>query len=436
MKKYESYKKSTIPWFGMAPEHWTLRKVAWDMPYTVGWTPSTSNEEYFKGDNVWISIADMKSKVIYDSKKKISDKAVYDKGIKKVPSGSLLFSFKLSVGKVGFADLDLYTNEAIASFLPSSSVDLNYLYYAAPLFIPNYGQENIYGALLLNQDRINSSKMEMPNITEQVIIVDYLDKKTAHIDNLIKEKQTFIKLLEEKRQALISHVVTKGLDDKVEMKDSGVEWIGDVPKHWVVSPLKHLTSKIGSGKTPSGGAEAYVDNGVTFLRSQNIYNDGLRLNDVVYITNETHISMKNSAVMDGDVLLNITGGSIGRSCLFKLGIADVNVNQHVCIIRPKSKTISDYLALVISSDVVSEQVSFSQTGAGREGLNFVEIGKFDIPYPPIDECFKIVNFCKVKIAKIKSLVDHTKDSIELLKERRSALISAAVTGKIDVRETI
>ena len=281
---------------------------------------------------------------------------------------------------------------------------------------------------------LGSTKLWLPCLKLQKSISLYLDKQTAGIDSLISEKQNFINLLKEKRQALISHVVTKGLDLDVEMKDSGVEWIGEIPKHWKVKRLKHITKKVGSGKTPSGGAESYVSEGVIFLRSQNVHNDGLRLGDVVRIAPEVDEEMRGSRVFPNDVLLNITGASIGRACIAPSNIEPANVNQHVCIIRLNDLRFPEFISFLMTSDSLQYQVRFFQTGAGREGLNFSQIGNFAFALPPADECKIIVDYLGSYGEKIDHLVSETKKSIELLKEHRTALISAAVTGKIDLRD--
>lgn len=284
----------------------------------------------------------------------------------------------------------------------------------------------------LNAEIIGSIQIPVPDDKTQNLIVAYLDKQTAKIDSLVKEKQNFIDFLKEKRQALICHYVTKGLVSNVPMKDSGVEWIGMVPGHWKVIPLKLLTSKIGSGKTPSGGAEVYEDSGITFLRSQNIYDGELRLDDVVYISEAINSQMLNSSVRAGDILLNITGGSIGRSCTYPDNGIEANVNQHVCIIRMRNSAYRDFIGFLMQSPVIKAQVDFLQTGAGREGLNFEQIGKFVVTLPPVDEVGELVDTIRENLSELNHLITEIDKSIDLLKERRTALIGAAVTGKIDV----
>lgn len=214
-------------------------------------------------------------------------------------------------------------------------------------------------------------------------------------------------------------------------KDSGVEWLGMLPAHWYVTKVKALTSRISSGKTPLGGSETYVDEGVLFLRSQNVYDDGLRLDDAVFISEATDESMAVSRVQSGDVLLNITGASIGRSCIVPADFQPANVNQHVCAIRPKSSEIGPFLSWLFKSHPIKSQIDLAQNGAAREGLNFEQIGNMQVPIAPPDEQAKLTAFLDRETAKIDALVAEQEQLITLLKEKRQAVISHAVTKGLD-----
>jgi len=210
-------------------------------------------------------------------------------------------------------------------------------------------------------------------------------------------------------------------------KDCGVEWLGEVPEHWEVKCLGHLCSKIGSGKTPSGGAETYLDEGIVFLRSQNVYDEGLFLDDVVYITEETDEDLRASRVLAGDILLNITGASLGRTCLVPNGLPQANVNQHVCIIRLTDLASRAYIAQSMKSSWLRGQIANAQTGAAREGLNFAQIAKLALTIPPLPEQTAIAAFLDCETARIDALVAEQQRLIGLLKEKRQAVISHAVT---------
>jgi type I restriction enzyme S subunit len=274
----------------------------------------------------------------------------------------------------------------------------------------------------------------LPPPEEQRRIASEIDRETARIDALIEKKTRFIELLKEKRQALIMQAVTKGLDPTVPMKDSGVEWIGEVPAHWEVSRVRYLSRKIGSGKTPSGGATVYVNQGVLFLRSQNVHDDGLRLDDVSFITDKIDAEMAGSRVRPGDVLLNITGASIGRTSIVPGEFPAANVNQHVCIVRPRFADHAPWLHLSFCATSTKLQVTLLQTGSGREGLNFGQVGNFVVVVPPVEEITQVLSIVSKRLRTIDAAVQAVENSVGLLRERRSALITAAVTGQIDLRE--
>lgn len=218
--------------------------------------------------------------------------------------------------------------------------------------------------------------------------------------------------------------------------DSSVEWLGKVPLGWAVKRVRFLARKIGSGKTPTGGADSYVSNGVTFLRSQNIHDDGLRLDDVAFISEATHDEMRTSEVRPNDVLLNITGASIGRASLVPAEFPLANVNQHVCIVRCGSRSTARWVHSSFCSRLIKDQVEVLQTGAGREGLNFEQVGNLQIALPPEGDQPAIAAALDCETARIDALIAKKTRFIELLKEKRQALITHAVTKGLDPNVTM
>lgn len=199
---------------------------------------------------------------------------------------------------------------------------------------------------------------------------------------------------------------------------------------WPKVPLKYLVSKIGSGKTPRGGAEVYITSGVMLLRSQNVHFDGLRLDDVVHIDEDMDDDMASTRVQPSDVLLNITGASIGRCSLVPEMFGAANVNQHVCIIRPVSeRLLPAFLNLVLQSPTIQNEIRFGENGSSREGLNFEQVGAFEIPLPPIAEQSTIVQEVNNETRKLQQLTDAMRATIELFTERRASLIAKAILGK-------
>jgi type I restriction enzyme, S subunit len=209
---YASYKDSGVAWLGDVPSHWQLKKVKHITRHSTGWTPPTGDSSSYEGSNPWATIGDLGDLVISETKNFISDGAADKAGIVPSPVGSLLFSFKLSVGQVSIAGVPLYTNEAIATFLPSENYVVSWAFYAFPTFIPENCATNIYGAKLLNQQRINDATLVVPPADEQQAIADYLDAETARIDELIEHANAEITLLKELRAATIADAVLGRVD--------------------------------------------------------------------------------------------------------------------------------------------------------------------------------------------------------------------------------
>jgi type I restriction enzyme S subunit len=436
-RQYFEYKYSGIEWLGEIPSDWICSPIKYFYEIVGGTTPQSDVEAYWNGSIIWVTPADL-SKIskfeIKSSERLITEEGFRSCGVKLVPAGSIVLSTRAPIGTLGIASKTLCTNQGCKSLIPHEGQNSRFLTYALSIAkeaLNNRGRGTTF--LELSADELASFRLPFPCEVTQNSIVNFLDSETTKIDNLIAEQEKLIELLKEKRQAVISNAVTKGLDPTVKMQNSRIEWLGDVPAAWTISKIKTLTSRISSGKTPSGGSEIYVDEGVMFLRSQNVHDDGLKLDEVVYIPVEIDQQMSNSRVQAGDVLLNITGASIGRSCSVPHEFPNANVNQHVCAIRFRNPQYAPFAEMFFKSFAIKSQTDFIQNGAAREGLNFEQIGAMSICIPSIEEQNKIVSFLQEKLSTFSNLIAQTHTSIELLKERRSSLICAAVSGQIDVR---
>lgn len=270
----------------------------------------------------------------------------------------------------------------------------------------------------------------VPSMEEQQAIAAYLDEQCVLIDEAIAEAKASIEEYKGWKASIIFEAITKGTDKNAALKKSGISWIGQIPSTWNMCPIKYCTVKIGSGKTPSGGAEVYSDSGIMFLRSQNIYNEGLRLNDVSYISGKIDSEMKNTRVQYRDVLLNITGGSIGRCCIFDLKDTPANVNQHVCILRTDpTKLLPEFLRYFWNSACGPIVIEQYQTGGNRAGLNFEQIGNIKIPFCSLDQQSSIVRHLDDVCEVIDGLVETKEELISDLESYKRSLIYEVVTGK-------
>lgn len=447
MKKYNSYKKPNSEWVNKVPVHWQDSRIKY----------LCKNEDSLFIDGDWIE-----SKVIIEDGIRyittgnvkqgyyteqgnghISQETFTELNCTEVFEGDLIVSrLNLPIGRaciVPNLGKRIVTSVDNVIIRPDKNVCKYYLLY---LFSSKEYLEHTEliarGATMqrISRGLLGNIKISLPPIEEQTQIANYLNNKTTQINELITKKEQLIQLLEEERTAIINQAVTKGLNPDAPMKDSGIDWLGEIPEHWNVSQIKYVTKKIGSGVTPRGGAETYLEEGIPLLRSQNVYFDNFKLDNVAYISEDIHNDMKNSQVLKGDVLLNITGGSIGRCYYVSNQFEEANVNQHVCIVRPNEKIKTKFLHLVLSSELGQSQIELCQTGGNREALNFEQLKKFYFVLPDIYDQEAVIKSIENHQNKISKTITNCCREIELLKEYKTTLISNVVTGKIDVREEI
>lgn len=309
-------------------------------------------------------------------------------------------------------------------------VDLRYQKYALEHIAYNERRIDTNGYKIMNNE-MAIIKTLLPPLSVQHQIADYLDTKCAQIDTIIAREQSVIEKLHEYKRAIITQAITRGLNSSTKMKKTGLEWIGMIPEHWNVKKIKYLTSKIGSGKTPKGGSDVYIDEGVLFIRSQNVYDGYFDLSSAVFISHEIDCTLSNTRVYRDDVLLNITGGSIGRSCLYESDEL-ANVNQHVCIIRCNSQMRPKFIQYFWNSSIGKTSIDIYQSGANREGLNFFEIGNTTVPTPELDEQDQIIDYLDDKCDAIDRVISQKLTIIDTLAEYKRSLIYEVVTGKKEV----
>ena len=281
-------------------------------------------------------------------------------------------------------------------------------------------------------DRINTLPIVIPPLAEQECIGNFLDHETAIIDSLIEKQQKLIELLQEKRQAVISHAVTKGLNPDVTMKDSGVEWLGQVPEHWIIKANKFLLDFITSGSR--GWAQYYADSGALFFRIANLTRDTIepKLESLQYVEPPKGSEGERSKIKLDDLLISITA-DLGSICVADSTIENGYVSQHVSLCRPKNMYKSRWLAYSILSNSSKEQLLGFGYGGTKIQLSLEDIKEVVIAVPPQQEQVEIVKYIDGKLNQLECLIKNANRLVSTLSERRIALISAAVTGKIDVR---
>ena len=239
---YPALKPSGIPWLGDVPAHWEVRRIGTVARILNGATPSTSNGSYWDGDITWITPDDLgklNGRYIVWSSRRITEQGYRSCGTSLAPSGTIAISTRAPIGHLGILRSDACVNQGCRLLVPDTAVEPEYMHYALSATTPTlatFGQGSTFTEL--SRDKLASFSLPLPPLSEQRAIVRYLDYVDERIRRYITARQKLIDLLEEEKQAIINHAVTRGLDPNVRLKPSGVDWLGDVPEHWQVSTLK------------------------------------------------------------------------------------------------------------------------------------------------------------------------------------------------------
>ena len=435
---YPAYKTSGVEWLGDIPFDWALSKVKYDsyVKARVGWHGLKSDEFTDVGPYL-VTGSDFKNRTVewascYHC---TNERFEQDKYIQ-LEEGDLLITKDGTIGKLilveglpGKATL----NSGIFVVRPLREKYSTRFYFwimQSSVFHEFIGLNKTGSTIIhLYQETFESLPYALPPLAEQIQIARFLDHETARIDALIKEQQRLIELLKEKRQAEISQAVTKGLNPTVPMKDSGVEWLGEVPAHWPLPKLGHL-ARVLNGSTPSrDNMDYWSDGDIPWVASGSLNDYRIDLASE-FITKKALKECSVEMIPRGAILVGLVGQGKTRGLAALLNI-EATINQNVCAVVPdKEKVLSGYLHLYLHC--IYEPLRDFGRGANQAALNCELVSALRIPLPCMEEQSRIVKYIESKLNEFDALEHYSQRSIGLMQERRSALISAAVTGKIDV----
>jgi len=429
LPRYPEYKDSGVDWLGKVPGHWSVAPLKRSFKIVGGSTPKSEQESYWDGEFVWVTPSDLSklsSMCINDSQRKITAKGLASCGTTLVPSGSIVLSTRAPIGSLAIAGTELCTNQGCKSLVPFADTQSQFYGYLLSI---STGELNIRGKgttfLELSGDELGAFKVGVPPSDEQQTIAAFLDRETGKIDALIAEQQRLVELLAEKRQAVISHAVTKGLNPNAPMKDSGIEWLGEVPENWEVKRLGTLfreTSDEGEADRPI--LSVSIHDGVSDREL-----DDKELDRKVTRSEDRG---KYKSVEPGDLVYNMMRAWQGGFGTVKVvGM----VSPAYVVARPCGYFKTEFLEQQLRSPQAVEEMRRYSRGVTdfRLRLYWDEFKSISVALAPKEEQVAIAIFLDRETAKFDILTTEANRAIALLQERRSALISAAVTGKIDVR---
>jgi len=433
-KSYPKYKQSRVVWIGELPEHWQFFKILWSYKQIgSGNTPTSSNESYYDETGFpWVITGDLNDGIINDTSKHITKKAIIENpSLKLYQKNSLIIAmYGATIGKLGQLNIEAYTNQACCVFGTSNFLSNRFTFYwllGLRQHIINLsaggGQPNV------SQKIIKQISICIPPLPEQRTIASFLDRETARIDNIISKQTRMIELLKEKRSALITQAVTKGLDPKAKMKKSGVEWIGEIPEGWEVIKLKFIsTIEYGLSQPPEKR-----DEGTALIRATNVKRGTISDVDLIFIDPRDITERKITYLQEGDIIVVRSGAYTADSAIIPLEYSGA-IAGYDMVVHVNKKNSTDFIAYSLLADyILYAQMVLKSSRAAQPHLNKEELGTVLIALPPNKEQQEIAKFIKSNTGNIDTLMKKIESQITLLNEYKQSLITHAVTGKIDVR---
>lgn len=436
-RQYSEYTQTRSEWWGQLPSHWVsarLKQLCTKITDGTHFSPQTADVGH-----PYVTVRDLVDGAVdTDNAEKISEEAfrALERSGCRPKRGDVLFSKDGTIGKVALvADNDFVVLSSLAILRPDE-VRLTSRFLKYLLLSPNgmhQIESHFAGAALkrITLDVIVDLHVSQPPQDEQESIADFLDHETAKIDRLIARQERLIELLKEKRQAVISHAVTKGLNPNASMKDSGVEWLGEVPAHWDTAQVRHVVRFYGGG-TPSKDNEKYWEGDIPWVSPKDMKRDFI-VDSQDKITEEAVSESSTKIIPAGAVLIVVRGMILLHSVPVGLAERDVTLNQDMKALVPGSRISGRYL-LYLLKGLKSRILELVDSSAhGTRVLPMEEFARLALPVPPLEDQAGIVAAIEQKLDRLEATEKRAADMVALLQEHRTALISAAVTGKIDVR---
>lgn len=420
--KFDSYSDTGEGWLGVAPSHWQKRRLKF--------TTTLINEkvEATDLDVKYIGLEHIQS---WTGKLDLDDEASSEGTVNAFVEGDVLFGkLRPYLAKVYLAEIDgICSTEALVLRAQEELLPQYLKYYLLSESTIENINSSTYGSKMprANWEFIGGQLQLLPSKNEQVSIANFLDEKTAHIDTLIEKKRKLLKLLAEKRTAIITNAVTKGINLDAPMKDSGIEWLGEIPEHWKQARLKNFSCVIDcKHRTP-----VYVDDGIPLVSTTEIKPWSIDLKTKRRVDDQEFESMSEGGrrLQRGDIIYS-RNASVGSAAVVRTD-DKLCLGQDLCIIR-SDKLDVNYLEFFLNSDAILKQLDAQLLGSTFKRINVQNIKGYDCILPPFNEQKNIAKYLVAKCEKFDRLIARVKMGIQYVQEYRSALITEAVTGKIKV----
>ncbi len=431
--RYPKYKESGVDWLGQVPEHWKL--VQGRRLFSQEREPSKSTDEQLSATQKYGVVPQKLFMEMEDSKVALALSGIGN--FKHVEEGDFVISLRSFQGGIERSKYSGCVSPAYTVLRPVEPI--NGTFWSFLLKSKSYIEalqtmtDGIRDGKNISYQQFGQIRLPFAPLPEQTRIAEFLDQETAKIDTLVAEQERLMTLLKEKRQAVISHAVTKGLNPQAALKPSGIEWLGDVPAHWETGPLKRFWNVTDCKHVTA----EFIEDGIPLASIREVQSWWIDLEKAKCTTEHFYqlLIEGNRQPMPGDLIFS-RNATVGEVAQVSPDHPRFAMGQDVVLLRKFSPEYSsDFLQHVIRSPVIIHQLANLMIGSTFKRINVEEIRTFVIPFPPPNEQAKISAFLQTEIGKFDTLAAEAQRAIDLLQERRTALISAAVTGQIDVRQS-
>ncbi|WP_407974497.1 restriction endonuclease subunit S [Bacillus altitudinis] len=445
MRGYKKLVSSGLVNIGCIPENWYVAKINYFSKLQTGGTPNKDIIEYWENGNVnWMSSGEVNNEFIFKTKHKITELGMKNSNASILPVNSVMMALNgqgKTKGTVAVLKVETTCNQSLAAFI----TDENHLHYLYLYYFLKYNYKFIRGLVGdglrdgISMGLLKSLKICLPTYEEQRTIGEFLYKKEQEIKTLIEQKESLIRLLEQQRQSIITEAVTKGLNPNVKMKDSGVEWIGEIPEHWSILALKHIASekKHSFVDGPFGSDlknEEYVDSGVPVIQLNNIKNGDLRVINMNFVTKKKSEQLKRHIAYPGDLVIAKMASPIARSAVVPKTYENYVIVADCIKLKLKENYLNHYINFAMNTPFTIAQAESFANGTTRSRVNLSIIKNLKLPIPNFEEQKEIASYLTLKVSEVNNVIKAVENQIQKLKEYRQSLIYEAVTGKIDVRD--
>ena len=435
MKQYDSYKDSGVEWIGKIPSHWEVASISLFTSSRSGGTPDRNKKEYWENGTIpWMSSGEVNKEFVYDTEEYITPLGSSCSSSKVIQKDSVMVALNgqgKTKGMAAVLKIDAACNQSLCAFSCDKRLYYMFLFYnfkAMYKYLRSQtGDETREG---LAASFVKKQKISIPPISEQQSIANYLERTCNTIGKAIATQEKRVELLKELRQNIITQAVTRGINPDAPFKDSGVEWIGEVPEHWEIKRIKHCAQIFGRiGFRGYTTQDLVLEGEGPITLSPSNMQGRMNYDSCTYLSWFKYNESPEIQIHNGDVLFVKTGSTYGKSAYVENLPMEATINPQIVVFKDFKDCNSKFFYYLLTTDIVQSQVDNTVIGSTIPTIGQEKIRNYVIPIPPLSEQQEIVSYIESQTARLDKSIEKAEHQIELLQELKQSIITEVVTGK-------